>query len=372
MTITRNINPIRMVLDEYITRCSSELGAKEKFQTANAKSAARRVLRAAQLQAVANWLKNQATGRLDELESDLATLVMDKGIGGDLSKLFKRASELIKAAFGDIAAEMGGHLHRVSKASARKAVDAAEQHHSEPVGHGPIKEPSVMGATLAEHFQKLTNDFDFKFRMAVRQGKLAGDSLEHIIERFTGPVTSAVTASEVVRADKEEDAPSKPRGKVEVRIADASESALDKLLSAAVHAFSHEGETAVDTSESEKEMGWEWVGILDDRICERCEFYAGNRWTKEYEPVGDGPEFPEDPPLHINCRCAVVLVNLAEEGAPDANFDDYLAQFSRTEQEQAFGKAALRAYHRGDITAGQLVAQQSHALSIDDFEKAAA
>jgi hypothetical protein len=113
------------------------------------------------------------------------------------------------------------------------------------------------------------------------------------------------------------------------------------------------------------------VAVLDERLCPRCEIYAGQRWTKEYEPVGDAPEFPEDPPLHLNCRCAVVPSDLSEEPAPDANFDDYLAKYSRSEQEQAFGKAALRAYRRGDIDAGQLIAQKGHPLSPEDFEDAA-
>lgn len=65
----------------------------------------------------------------------------------------------------------------------------------------------------------------------------------------------------------------------------------------------------------------------------------------------------------------MVPVDLEEEGggAPERGLDDYLKQFSRKEQESAFGKAAFRAYDRGDITAGQLLTQRTHELSPEHF-----
>lgn len=61
--------------------------------------------------------------------------------------------------------------------------------------------------------------------------------------------------------------------------------------------------------------GWEWVAVLDSRACPQC---AG----MEINDVGLGPgiypkdQKPEEPPLHPNCRCALVPWWKDEE--PDA------------------------------------------------------
>lgn len=350
----------RMVEAEAVARDVVASG----FAGRNGRAAAHQVMRAAKAQAVANWVAGEAKQRISKLEADLAKLVVDHGVA-DLPGLFAAARLLTVTAFDEMFYDVDEAMAKVAKASAKQAKAALAEHHGVEVGLPALDSVAgtpVLGATLREHFQKMEHDFTFRFRAAVRQGAQAGESVDTIVERFTGGET-LVTAAEDSEGVK------RALG-LQVRVADASESALDKLMSAAAHVFSQEAEHAALGGAEEgdaEDMGWQWVAVLDERTCERCEFYDGQRWDKDYEPVDKGPAFPEDPPLHPNCRCAVVPSNLTEEPAPEASFDDYLAQFSRAEQEATFGKAALRAYRRGDITAGQLVNQKGHKISPDEL-----
>lgn len=51
-------------------------------------------------------------------------------------------------------------------------------------------------------------------------------------------------------------------------------------------------------------------------------------------------------------------------------FGDYLASFTGQEQECAFGKSALLAYRRGDITVNQLVGQGEGLVTLEQLRNA--
>lgn len=161
---------------------------------------------------------------------------------------------------------------------------------------------------------------------------------------------------------------------IATRLLGGTDTALDKIIEAGLTMLANEADAgAVDeadlSDEEEQDMGWQWVAVLDARTCEQCQFYDGSRWDSDFEPVDDAPEFPDDPPLHYNCRCALIPSDLNAEAAPPKNFDDYLAGFSKSEQEATFGKAALHEYRSGNITAAQLIQQQDHSMSLDEFDE---
>ena len=49
------------------------------------------------------------------------------------------------------------------------------------------------------------------------------------------------------------------------------------------------------------DLEWEWVAVLDARVCPICAPLDGRRWPKR----SDAPNWP----AHVNCRCQVVAVN---------------------------------------------------------------
>jgi SPP1 gp7 family putative phage head morphogenesis protein len=50
---------------------------------------------------------------------------------------------------------------------------------------------------------------------------------------------------------------------------------------------------------SELEGFYEWIAVLDARVCDQCEDLDGNKYTYE--------ELPEEPPLHPLCRCSLIF-----------------------------------------------------------------
>jgi hypothetical protein len=114
--------------------------------------------------------------------------------------------------------------------------------------------------------------------------------------------------------------------------------------------------------DDKRTMGWMWVGVHDDKdkMCEQCEFYDGQRWTKDFKPVDGGPEFPGKPQLHRGCRCQLVAVDLARVPGPaNTKYEDWfrtLDDRSPQATESLYGKAAAQAFRRGEVAARDLKA----------------
>jgi hypothetical protein len=160
---------------------------------------------------------------------------------------------------------------------------------------------------------------------------------------------------------------------VAVRIVDAAEGSFSKLIESAVHAVAQAVEEGVFDSMPDADkstMGWQWVGVLDDRICERCEFYDGSLYDSEYEPVGDSPELQEAPPLHFNCRCKLVAVDLEAEPLPkETKLDGWLKTIderSPAATKAVFGQGPTEAFRRGDLTGADLL-KSVRPYSPDEF-----
>lgn len=64
------------------------------------------------------------------------------------------------------------------------------------------------------------------------------------------------------------------------------------------------------------------------------------------------------------CRSVKVPVNLDAHCETPKTFEDYLSQFSDSEQKEAFGEAPLRAYRRGEITPAQLIGQEDCVMKL--------
>lgn len=374
------------------------LASRPAPRNANTRHAARAVLRMAMGQSVGNWVGKQLKELAEALEERLvATLRANDPTqpGADVEDLFVHASQLIYSAFATMAADMTEWMREYAQITAIGAARDIHTHHgiaAKPASLPPASKVAVLGAPLGEHFQKMADDMLFRFKAAVRQGLVAGDSLERLVQRIEGTDENgeAVKAAEPVLTLAEQsliDA-AKKRMLVALRLADATEASLDKLIQVAISTFTKEAEIAAgggaeeqtedegdtedqgDEAEPEKELGWTWVAVLDSKTCEKCQYLDGKQWTKDFEPIADAPEWPDDPPIHFNCRCSVLPTDLeADPVEPGMDFDEYLTQFSRAEQEAAFGKFNLRAYRRGDITAGQLIGQKDNMLKLNELAR---
>ena len=122
--------------------------------------------------------------------------------------------------------------------------------------------------------------------------------------------------------------------------------------------------------EDKATMGWEWYALHDGhKVCDKCEFYDGQQWTKDYKPVGDGPEFPGKPRLHAGCQCALIPVDL--EGGPPVptRLDDVFRNQDKETLENSFGAASAEAFLSGRINGRQLLEQDKFKLSPKAFKR---
>ncbi len=349
----------------------------EKKDDANSKHAAALVLRSARLQSVANWVRAQLGERLDALEQDLVECLRanDPTVQGT-DNLFTDAQQRVERAFGASADWTERTFKELAAALAKSTAAHKVKHRGGDAEVAAGKLVPVLGLTLKEHFEKLASDCLVRFKAQVRQGLANGEDLAGLIERVVGSDGQPVAASEPVKAALS-DAAARTALEVALRLLDTSGNSIDKVIQAAVMAFANEAETqAGDTSggdgeepEQQQKLGWQWVAVMDAATCPQCEYLDGSRWNADYEPVDEGPDYPSDGvPLHFGCRCSLVPSDLSEPAA-EMDFDEYLSQFSRSEQEEAFGKSTLRAYRRGDITAAALAGQKSNMMTLERFKE---
>ena len=378
----------------------------------NAGASASAVLMHAQLQSVGNWIRTQAESVLDNLQSELEKAVKtafpdgakhtdDAADKKSLALLFSLADKSIKNAYSKIADSTEQYFKDLAEAVHQKVKGHLAQHHNRGAGQANLDEVGsspVLGLTLKEHFAKQADDTLIRFKAAVRQAVDAGDTMDQMLQRLFGdsedgtvvraaeaanqshtlvsrgavprPATTPVLAADEGFAEKMLADSARKRLQVEVGLMDSSGSAIDKVIQASINLFANVAteETMDELTEDEEEMGYAWLAVLDDRTCERCEALDGNRWTADFEPVGEALEYPGDPPLHFGCRCALVPSNLSEEPADEEkSFPDYLNDFSREEKEAAFGKFNYAAYSRGEITPAQLIGQRTNLMTLEQF-----
>lgn len=153
-----------------------------------------------------------------------------------------------------------------------------------------------------------------------------------------------------------------------IRLFDTTDNSLMKFIQAALTALASDADSEGASADEERNMGWTWVSAADANVCPFCEFMDGGKWDANKDPVGDSPELEQEPPAHLGCRCALLPCDLDSE-LPSGDFESYLAHFSQQEQEQAFGKSALKAYRKGDLTPAQLMGQQENEISLEKFRE---
>jgi SPP1 gp7 family putative phage head morphogenesis protein len=364
----------RIVDEELIVRAVNQFPAKP--DTRNIAHAKRVILRHAQLQSVGNWIQSRVDRRLSKLEDELVSETRSIDPTEDearTERLLAVADKSIHAAFDDIRKQVEKDAIGAAEIVAERAAKNLKDHHgikAEAPELDHFSDVPVLGLTLQEHLSKLADDALVRFTAAIRAGVQAGDTLAQLVARIEGNGQS-VTASEPVKAD---DATS---FLIRLRLMDASEMSVNKVIQAALTMFANNAEQEVlegsdeeDEDGEEVNMGWQWMAILDQATCPQCEFYDGNRWDSEFEPVDDSPEFPDEPPLHFNCRCSLVPSNLDDDPEKTPDFEHVLNGYTRKEKLEAFGEQAYTAFQRGDITANQLIGQRTNLLSLKAFGEA--
>ena len=325
----------------------------------NHRAASIAVLRGAALMGVGRWLEERAAERFTMLETDLVALVK---AGGNVPAIIADGQKLIDDAFGELGILFNDTMSKLVGTIHRQSVDALDAVHGvkgpETVNYAP-EAMLVHGLTPSDSIGKMTADFALKFKAAIQLGVKAGDSPEQMAERIVSEVANENFANAGL-------------GAIE-RLLDSVESGFTKLIQSAVQVLGRDIDALVAEAADvgEAEMGWQWVAVLDERVCDVCSHLDGSRWDESYEPVGDSEEFEDEPPLHPNCRCQLVAVDLSEAAQPTPKLDKFIEGNGPKAAEAVWGKSAVDAYRNGEINARELVSA-GKPLSPDEFAEISA
>ena len=333
----------------------------EEAVSPNFTAASRQVLRGAALMAVGNWVEQQAQKRFIELEKDLVALVKKGGATGTTIVI---GEQRIAEAFLDVHEMVRDALQKTAASVTRMAVAGLEAAHGIKARKLPAIDGSrvlVGGLTATDNISKLASDFALRFKAAIQLGEKNGDTPEQMAQRIVGEAANEVEAANAGLTIG-----------LGVRLLDAVDGGFSKLIQSAVQALATEVDEGLlaelDEDEAPQSLGWQWLAALDEKVCERCAGLDGSRWDSNFEPVDDSEEFEENPPLHPNCRCQLVPVDLEADDLPaKSKVDNFLSFGGKKTTDAIFGKAASDAYWRGDISGKQMLATHDYAMTPEEF-----
>lgn len=197
--------------------------------------------------------------------------------------LFKRSGDILQQAYGDVAKVTNRDLFELGKMETRfvervmhTSVAATDiELNTTRLGTEQLKkiiELPIQGHTNSQWWEAQAMGMNLQTRRQIQLGLFSGQSVGDIAKRITD-----VTAN---RAKNEATAI--------VRTAVTGVSAETQFAS-----FAEQGDDI--TSE------YEFVVTLDENTCEICGDYDGEQFSYDDETA-------PRPPLHINCRCAIVAV----------------------------------------------------------------
>lgn len=204
----------------------------------------------------------------------------------------------------------------------------------------------IDGATTKTWWGKIAADTAFKFKAAVRQGLMQGETMAQIFKRVNGVVGLAGRNSVAL-----------VHTSVMQTMNDTTEATLQKNA---------------DVTPTMRHLS-----TLDSSTCIVCGNRDGLEWdTLTKEPVGHDLPYIV-PPLHFGCRCKLVGVTKLSKlvngqrasmfGPVDRKvaFKDFLGRQSPEFQNEVLGKGRAELYRSGKLTLRDLVSGAGAPLSLD-------
>ena len=363
-------------------------------------------LKAGEIQAVYAMLRKVQGDLIEQLNSLDPTAVGGKTQAKRLVRLLKNTQATIRANYNAIQKAHATSLAKVADLEG-KAIQKA-------VGIGVAGEPKVgiamvsalpptttlralvddtliMGAPQKEHWARQAGDLQQRFQDQMREGILAGESVDDLVRRIRGTAANAFKD-----------------GIMEVKRYQAA-----ALVRTSVQAVSNAARNATIAANKDIFDGVQWLSTLDSRTSDICKARSGLRWDNDFKPVGHNKSW-SPPPAHWNCRSVVTPITktweqlagtkltrnaddfnasfkdeLAKAGlSADAiaklrpkmqasmdgmvpaefSYEDWIKSKPEAFQQQVLGLAKWRLWNSGKIAFVDLVDQRSNPLSLADLE----
>lgn len=131
-----------------------------------------------------------------------------------------------------------------------------------------------------------------------------------------------------------------------------------------------------------------WLATLDSHTCIGCGARDGKTWTNDadHTPIGHSIPF-RAPPLHRNCRCALVPVtktyrelgldvdqprttraSSSGQVPADTTFSEWFKRQPPSEQDEKFGLEKTRLFRKGILELEQMLDEQGKVMTLAELK----
>jgi hypothetical protein len=223
---------------------------------------------------------------------------------------------------------------------------------------------SIFGAPSSAWWSRQSDDLQFKFGNAVRQGVAQGESMQDIIRRVFG---------------------SKRLGTQGIGFpAETLRRNASALVHSSVMQIAADARMAVFQANADILKGVRFLATLDSHTSLRCIALSGAEWDLSGNPIKGNFPF-QSPPLHFNCRSVLTAItkSYAELGRPDipevpkgtrasdegqipadTTFTSFLGRKTVAEQNEMLGVGRADLWRKGTITLSDLLNFNGNPLTL--------
>lgn len=323
--------------------------------------------------------RNRTLARLAKLEKELIGQLsqtdLPKAQRRDLNKVLRNANASIGSYYSQIAGLTD--LRGIALYTAEETRDTLQIYFGLEALKLPrpdyfasvMSDVMIQGAPSAEWWKAQATDTQFKFTAQVRQGLVAGETNQQIIQRIVGKEGSPGVMDTVKRN-------------------------AASLVQTSVQTVANDGRRKTFKANDDVVKGVRQVSTLDSHTSLICMSYSGCEWDLNFKPIGPKEKrlpYKGGCPRHFNCRSvevpitktfkelgldipeASVSTRASDEGqiAADTTFDAFLKRKSKAYLDEKLGPGRAELFSAGKITLRDLVNGDGNPVSLEALQELA-
>lgn len=318
---------------------------------------------------------NSLDAMMEELVGKLATKDLTKYSKARLASFIDSAANTIEGYYVDLNGALDKTLMGVASTTAKNTVGVLDATYiaieldaglpTEAVLSRIVGNALVMGAQTEEWWARQARDTAFRYANAVRQGIVAGDTMEGIVARVAGrqgyPGIAGISAANA-----------------------------RSLVHSSIMEVANDARRETYQKNDDIIEGIRQVSTLDSHTTDICMAYDGAEFDLEGNPI-NGTTLPYESgcPRHWGCRSVEVPITksfkelgidekeptqgtrASEDGQVPASmtFEDFLDTHTKDEQDEMLGEGRADLWRDGKITLQDLLDQKGNPLTLEELER---
>jgi SPP1 gp7 family putative phage head morphogenesis protein len=324
--------------------------------------------------------------QLKQLEKELIVKVFDVDPTGPvrtayrqarLDKLLEQTQDTIKTAYGQIKRDSRKELKELAAIEGELGKQVLEQ--SIPISLNTVgvsaeqlaviaSDTLISGAPTAEWWAKQSVDLQQRFKRAIRQGMLEGETVDDLVRRVRGTRAGNFTDG-IMRTTTQH---------------------AQMLVRSSVQTVANRAREAVWDANKGMIKAVVWRSTLDRRTSLHCQSRDGLQYTLDHKPIGHSvPWGPGPGSLHPNCRSTTVPVVKSwkelgikakdlDQGTRSSmdgyvpekmNFEQWLKGKPKEFQNEVLGKGKAALWRSGKLKHQDLINNNGRPLRLDELRE---